>query len=55
MAKIVQTSEKHEACFDVFCSECRLSSRFTSKIVQTSEKHEACFDVFYSECRLSSV
>jgi len=29
-----QTSEKHEVYFDVFHSECRVSSQFTAKIVK---------------------
>ena len=53
-AKIVKTSEKYKACFNIFLSECIKSSRFTSKIVKTSEKYKACFNIFLSECIKSS-
>ena len=53
MANIVKTSEKHEVYFNVFHSECKMSSRFTSKIL-TNEQNTKLALIFYSECSVSS-
>ena len=44
-----QMSEKHEVYFNVFYSECSISSRFISKIQTNEQKHEVYFNVFHSE------
>ena len=49
-----QTSEKYEVYFNIFHSECRVYSCFSSNNEQTSEKYEVYFDIFYSECRVYS-
>ena len=44
-----QTSEKHEVYFDVFHSECRVSSQFTAKIVKGERRKNQVHLFFYSE------
>ena len=41
-----QTSEKHEVYFDVFHSECRVSSQFTAKIVKGERRKKQVYLIF---------
>ena len=45
--RLLQTSEKHETCFNVFHSECSLFSRFCAKVVKITEKICVCSHLLY--------
>ena len=49
-----QTSEKYQACLNIFYSECSIYSSEAQRYPQTSEKYQACLNIFHSECSISS-
>ena len=52
--RYVQTSEKHEVYFNVFHSECRVSSQFTAKIVKGERRKKSSSLEFFIPSRILS-
>ena len=49
-----QTSEKYQACLNIFHSKCSVYSSTSQIYEQTSEKYQACLNIFHSKCSVYS-